>query len=206
MLRKIAEIIAFVFHPLLMSTFLLIILYFFAPSVLRPVDAGSILPILLMVFAITFVIPVISIGMLRLTSSISSMRLEDRRERIMPFFFTAAYYSLMVYLFSYKLVLSETLIILFAAVTVTILLVSFITLFFKISAHAVGMWGALGALVSVQVKYPDSQLFWPIIGSLVLAGAVNSSRLLLNVHSPSEVGLGSVLGFTVCFGAVLVFS
>ena len=159
-----------------------------------------------MVFTITFLIPVLSIGMLKLTSSISSMRLEDRRERIMPFFFTSAYYSLMVYLFAYKLVLSETMIILFIAVTVTILMVSVITLFFKISAHAVGVWGTLGALVSVQARYPDSQLFWPIIGVLVLAGLVNSSRLLLNVHSPAEVGLGSLLGFSVCFSSVYIFS
>ena len=183
----------------------MIILYFYAPSSLRPIDAESISSILIMVFIITFLVPALSIGMLRLTASISSMRLEDRRERVMPLFFVTAYYALTVYLFSYKLVLSETLIVLFSAITATILLVAVVTTFFKVSAHAAGIWGVTGLLLSIQIKFPDSRLLWPVFFMMLLSGLINSSRLLLNAHSPKEVMLGSVLGFGTCFGAIYLF-
>ena len=206
MLRKGAEIISYAFHPLLMSTLVIVMLYVFAPSALRPIDPESIIAILSMVFVITFLVPLLSIGMLRLTTSITSLTLENRQERVMPFFFVAAYYTLAVYLFSYKLVLSETLVVLFSAITLTIFLVAVITTFFKISAHAAGAWGVIGLLLAIQIKFPDSRLLWPVVFMLLISGLINSSRLFLNRHSPLEVSTGSILGFSICFGIMYLFS
>lgn len=206
MTRKLAEFISLVFHPLLLSTVLLIILFLFSPNALRPIDATNVLPITGLVFAITFVIPAVSIGALKLTSSISSLKLEDRRERIMPFFFISAYYGLTVYMFAYKLMLGQTMVILFGTVTAVVVLITIITVFFKVSVHAAGVWGMLGSMVAIQIKYPDSLLFWPIIFVLLLAGVVNSSRLYLGVHSLAEVGVGATLGFGVCFTSIYLFS
>ncbi|MEQ8924417.1 MAG: hypothetical protein RLO81_01325, partial [Fulvivirga sp.] len=87
MQRKLANFISYTFHPLIMATGLLAILYLFAPSVIQPISEQSIRPILLMVFILTYVIPLISIGMLKVTSNISSVKLSNRKERVMPFFF-----------------------------------------------------------------------------------------------------------------------
>ena len=206
MTRRFAEVISIVFHPLLLSTLLLAILFFFSPNSLRPITADNFLPFLGVVFALTFIIPALSIGMLKLTSTISSLKLEDRKERIMPFTFISLYYGLTVYMFGFRLGLGQTMVILFGTVTAAVVLTTIITLFYKISVHSVGIWGVVGSMIAIQIRYPDSLLFWPIIITLLVAGLVNTSRLYLRVHSPSQVNYGSLLGFTVCFISVYLFS
>jgi hypothetical protein len=201
-----ANFISYVFHPLLMATGLMAILYFFAPSVIQPISEASIKPILLMVFILTYIIPLISIGMLKLTSSISNLKLSNRRERLMPFFFITVYYGLTTYLFANKVVLGHTLLVIFASITAVIFFVTIITIVFKISAHSAGAWGMVGIMMALHFKYPDSQLFYPIIAGIVIAGVINSSRLYLGEHNLKEIGFGSLLGFIISFGTVFTLT
>jgi uncharacterized protein YqgC (DUF456 family) len=189
-----------------MATGLLTILYFFAPSVIQPISETSIKPILLMVFILTYIIPLISIGMLKITSSISSMKLSDRKERLMPFFFVTIYYGLTTYLFASKIALGHTLLVIFSTITAVIFLVAVFTKIFKISAHSAGAWGMIGFMLGLHFKYPDSRLLIPILVGIVIAGLINSSRLFLNEHNLKEVGYGSLLGFVVCFGAIFILT
>lgn len=205
MARKSAEIVSYLFHPMLMCTMLVGLLYFFAPSLISPLDQASILYVLSIIFLLTFVIPALSIGVLKLTSFISSMKLENRKERLVPFIFVSSYYALTTYMFVVKLGLDGAIMVMFSTITLLIVLLTVITTFFKISAHSAGIWGLLGFLVSIHYKFPDNRLFWPILAVLILAGLVNSSRLLLDAHSPKEVGLGAIFGFFLCLSAMFIF-
>lgn len=206
MQKTLANLISYIFHPLLMATGLLAILYLFAPTVIQPISESSIRLVLLMVFILTYVIPLISIGMLKITSSISSYKLSNRKERLMPFFFVTLYYGLTTYLFASKLVLGYTLLVVFSTITAVIFLVTVFTFFIKISAHSAGAWGIIGFLVALHYKYPDSRLMFPILVGLIIAGIINSSRLYLNEHNLKEVAYGSLLGFSVSFGAILILT
>lgn len=206
MYRSLAHIISYAFHPLIMATGLIALLYFFAPSVISPISESSIRLILIMVFILTYVIPLISIGMLKLTSNISSMRLSNRKERVMPFIFVTIYYGLTTYLFYSKLVFGTTLIVIFLSITAIILLVALISLFYKISAHSAGAWGMVGFMTSIHFKYPDSMLFFPIIVAILMAGIISSSRLALDEHSLGEVTYGSFMGFVVSSGCIYLLT
>ncbi|MEM9859128.1 MAG: PA-phosphatase [Bacteroidota bacterium] len=204
--KRLAEFVSYVFHPLLLSTMLLVVLFVFSPNALRPITSANFLPFLGVVFALTFFIPALSVGMLKMTSTITSFKLEDRKERILPFIFISLYYALAVYMFGYQLGLGQTMVILFGTITAVVVLVTIVTLFYKVSVHSAGMWGVLGSMIAIQHKYPDSLLFWPIIITLLLAGIVNSARLYLSAHSSTQVNLGAFLGFLVCFISVYLFS
>ncbi len=206
MQKLLANIISYVFHPLLMATGLLAILYLFAPTVIQPISESSIKLVLVMVFILTYVIPLISIGMLKITSSISSYKLSNRKERLMPFFFVTLYYGLTTYLFASKLVLGHTLLVVFSTITAVIFLVTVFTFFIKISAHSAGAWGIIGFMVALHYKFPDSRLMLPILVGLIIAGIINSSRLYLNEHNLKEVAYGSLLGFLVSFGAIIILT
>lgn len=158
-----------------------------------------------MVFILTYVIPLISIGMLKLTSNISTIRLTDRKERVMPFLFVTVYYGLTTYLFSSKVVLGQTLIVIFCSITAIILLVALISLLIKISAHSAGAWGMVGFMTALHFKYPDSQLFFPIIAAVVMAGIISSSRLALNEHNLKEISYGALMGLIISFVPVYFF-
>ncbi|MEL7001628.1 MAG: hypothetical protein AAFN93_02710 [Bacteroidota bacterium] len=205
MSKRVAEIISYVFHPMLMCTILVGLLYLFAPTIISPLDQSSILYVLSIIFLLTYIIPILSIGVLKITSSISSMKLENRKERLTPFIFISAYYGLTTYMFVVRLGLDGVIMVIFSTITLLIILLTIITTFFKISVHSAGIWGLLGFLVAINYKFPDSQLFWPILVVLILAGLVNASRLMLNAHSPKEVSLGSMLGLVLSVAAVFIF-
>lgn len=188
-----------------MATLMMVVLYFFTPALIQPISESNIIPVLVAIFLLTFLIPMFSVGMLKVTKSISSLKLEKREERVMPFFFIAVYYGLATYLFAFNLRLSEVVVIMFGAIAVVIFLASMISIKFKISAHAAGAWGVAGFLTAIHFKFSDHHLLWPLVVSFVLAGAISSARLALNSHSPKEVGFGALLGFVITFGALFIF-
>ncbi len=204
--RILANLISYVFHPLVLATYLVAILFFFAPTLLQPISTDSITAVILMVFLLTFFIPLLSIAMLKITKSISSFKLENRQERVMPFIFIAVYYGLTTYLFTYKLRMSDVLIVIFACIAIVILIVALISTKYKISAHAAGAWGVAGFLMALNFKFPGNELLIPLSVSFVCAGAISSARLALNAHLPGEVGFGAVLGFILSFGSIYIFT
>jgi hypothetical protein len=201
-LKKVALFFSYFFHPLILTTLLVATLYWYIPEVIRPMDASIIRHVLLLIFALTYIIPLCSVVVMKLLGSIQSLHLPDRRERIMPFFFIGCYYAITTYLFVSRLPFSDVLLMVFIAVTTLIFLVTFLTLFFKISIHAAGMWGVVGFLLALHFTAPVTGLFVPLFVSLLLAGIVSASRLFLNEHSPREVYFGGMIGFTTCFSAI----
>ncbi|WP_051052875.1 hypothetical protein [Fulvivirga imtechensis] len=185
-----------------MATLLIATLYFFLPTAIQPVNENAILPVLLMVFLLTYVLPLLSVGMLRLTNTISSLRLVDKRERLMPFLFITIYYAFATYIFAIRFELGQVFMVIFGSITLSVLLVTIITKFFKVSAHSVGTAGLIGFLLAFHIRYIDSRLILPLVAAFILHGIVSSARLYLHTHDPKEVHFGSLLGFIINFGAV----
>lgn len=202
MLKFLANTVSFVFHPLLIGTLLITILYFFLPTAIQPVNQDAIVSVLIMIFILTYVLPLFSVGMLRLTNTISSLRMNERHERFMPFLFVAVWYGFTTFFFVAKIDLGETFKVVFGAMTLAILAVAIISRFYKISAHTVGTAGLVGFLLAFHIRYIDSRLILPLVGALILHGLVSSARLYLDTHNAEEVHLGALLGFVINFSAV----
>ena len=123
--------------------FALLVVY--APETIFPfqVSAGAEWMMVLMVFLTTFLIPALSLLVLKLTHSISSLSLFERKERVVPFFYTTIFYGITAYLFAKQLSLDSIIVWLLIGTTIIILLVAIITTRWKISAHAAGVGGSL---------------------------------------------------------------
>jgi membrane-associated phospholipid phosphatase len=67
-----------------------------------------------------------------------------------------------------------------------------------------GMCGLIGMLLPLNKISEDGALFYPTVAAIILAGIVMSARLQLNVHTPREVMIGGVLGFTISFALMFV--
>ncbi len=205
MIRKFAEFISVVLHPLVQTTLLAAVIFWYIPVLMKPFNIETIPNLLFLLGTLTFIVPILSVAALQLIGAISSIRMDDRRERLMPFFFIGCYYALTVYLFSQRVVLSDVMILILAIVTLLIFLVFVITFFMKISVHAAASWGVVGFLLAIHLHLPYSPLLYPIVVFVILAGLVSSARLFLNAHTPFEVHTGAILGFGVCFG-ILYFT
>ena len=204
MSKSFATTVSWIAHPLLMPTFLFILLQKFVPGILEPLGTRMTLYLILLIFITTFLIPVLSLLGLRGAGSISRIRMENRKDRLLPFSFITIFYFIIAYLFRIKLALNPVLQIILISISVIVLMVTIITFFWKISIHATGAGGLAGFLLALTYLYPDKRLYLPFAGILILSGIILSSRLKLNVHSPGEVYAGFMLGMAISFASLLI--
>lgn len=201
MKRKGAQVLSILFQPLLMPTFLCLVLFAFASSSLPPWTFQTQLLVAGLILLTTCIVPLVSLVLLNYTNGVKDFFMEDRKQRVLPFFFIAFYYALSTYLFTTKqlTVVADVLIACLATITALIMLLSIITIFWKISAHGIGMGGSVGVLFAIQLSNPMNNLYWPIVVLSVISGFVLSARLYLNVHKPAEVWAGFSLGLIFSF-------
>ncbi|EKB49036.1 hypothetical protein B879_02380 [Cecembia lonarensis LW9] len=154
-----------------------------------------------MVFMTTFVIPLLSILMMKLTKNIVSFHMENKDERVFPFSMISLFYMITTYLFYIKFQVDPALILALAVITISVILLTSITFFWKISAHMTGTAGLMAIIIAIALKNPAIDYLYLVLGSTILTGSIGSARLYLNAHTPAEVLIGFGLGFTVCFSA-----
>ena len=142
---------------------------------------------------------------MRLTRLISDLSIEDRKQRIAPFIFIFCFYATATYMFYAKVQVSEVIIVFFAALTFLILILTFITIFWKISVHGASAGGTIGFAMALYAAYPYENYSIILSMLFILAGLVIYARLSLNAHTPSQAYLGAILGFVVCFFAMMSF-
>jgi hypothetical protein len=140
-----------------------------------------------------------------MTSRVSNLELTKREERILPFLAIAIFYGAATYMFFVKLKLNPPLTTMMVLVTVLIVLLSIITVKFKISIHAAASWGVVGLLSALSLKLTGGMLLYPLIFVTLMAGAVSSARLKLGYHTPKEIWSGSLMGFMLNFMGLYLF-
>lgn len=208
---RLARFLSVVFHPLLMPTLLFGILLYQAPSVLN-VDAfsGTLrISLLILIFIGTFGVPALLIYYLFRTGYVRSLHLNDLADRRLPYFLTALVYTGLTFLFAFRMQLLSTLApeiaVLLGSITISILLVGLISLYWQISAHSVGISGVIGVLATIIAKFGETDLILDLTGLIILAGCVASARLQLNAHTPAQISAGFGLGLGVSILAVSWF-
>ena len=203
MLRFLAKTFSFLFHPLLMPTWLFSLLMFYFPAAIQPVQAWFL--IILLIFGMTFILPLLNLIFFKMTGTIQDFYLEERKDRVLPFIFISIVYAGITAMFFMRMnfpVVFNLMVI----VTGLVLLATIATFFFKISVHAIAVGGMAGILLAIVAFMSASELLIPALSAMVLAGLVMSSRLLLNAHELNEVGWGGVLGFVIGFiGVEILF-
>ncbi len=208
---RLAQVISVLFHPLLMPTFLLGLLFFAAPDVLGiDVLTPSVrITLLGFVSLTTFVIPSLGIYYLFRAKYIKSLHLDDLADRRLPYFLSTFFYAFATYFFSFSLPpLSEIapeIGIVLGSITVSIGMVGLISLYWKISAHSVGIGGMLGAVLGIIIKFGHTNLMYSFIALILMTGFLISARLKLNAHTPAQVAAGLFLGVSISLVTVWWF-
>ena len=192
-----------------MPTFVFGVLLFQVPNVLG-VDVFSAtlrLSLLVLIFIGTFGVPALLIYYLYRSGYVQTLHLTTLTDRRLPFFLTALIYTFLTFLFAFRMELISTvapeIAVLLGSISLSILLVGIISLYWQISAHSVGMSGVVGILAGIMLKFSQTELFMPLLLSVLLTGFVGSARLKLNAHTPAQIGVGVVLGLCVSLVAVL---
>lgn len=201
----LARVISFLFHPLLMATYLLGLLAVLLPSALYPVTMESQQSFMLIFFIMTFVLPALNISLFRVLGAISSFSMEKREERVRPFFLITIMYCFVTYILFSKTRISpdDNLFKLLLIIDGLVVLATLITFFYKVSIHSMGVMGILGVFLPLNKVAENNSLFIPTIVLIIIAGLVMSARLQLNSHTPREVLVGALAGFSLGFFGML---
>ena len=123
----------------------------------------------------------------------------------MPFIFISAIYVFVTIMIYWKFPIPN-LVKLMVIVSTMVVFGTLITLFYKLSIHSLALWGMVGMLLPMNKVSEVNELLLPTAIVVVIAGLVMSARLALNAHTPREVMIGSVAGFTIgFFGMIILF-
>jgi len=172
---------------------------------MQPLQRESLFQVLIIIFIVTFIIPIISIGTLRLSNFISDFRLEERKQRVTPFLFVTCFYGITAYMFYSKLNFNSLIFVIFAITTVLLLMLTIVTRFWKISVHGAGIGGTIGFILALGLYHPIPNFAIVLAVIAVISGLIVYARLSLNAHTPLQVYTGVVLGMIFCFTTLYLF-
>lgn len=192
---RIAKLISYLLHPLLMPTYGFAIIFFTNNFISTFTSPDVKLIILTITCVFTFVLPSVNVLVLLKLGRINSLSMETREERTVPYLSTALYYFALFYLF-YNAGFPKVFQILILGAGISLLLTILINYKWKISAHMIGIGGIAGAALGIVYRL-HLDLHIALMVLLLLSGIVGFARLKLNAHTPAQVYGGFTLGFVV---------
>lgn len=189
-MRKLSQIISVVSHPILLPTWMFLI--FISSGICKAsLIRGDVC--LAVIFGTTFILPTISLLVMKRFKLIDSLTMDKREDRFIPLlvmvislYTTTRFFNVINELALYNFYLISNIFL--------CVVVFWINLWWKISMHGVG-WGASVALLFI-LSTISAKLFLPyLIISILLSGIVGYARLYLKSHSASQIYTGFAVGF-----------
>ncbi len=186
-----AEVLSVAFHPIFMPLYGLLIIYS-SPTLLSFIPPVQKRMIFIMAVTNNVMLPLALAVVLWTRGAIKTFNARDRNERVLLLTF-----ALLMYTLSAGLLMKMQVPLLFRAYFISLAVVTLITLiitsFYMISLHAAGIGGLIVLIVFMILLY-DIRTVWQLVTVIVTGGAVMSSRLWLNGHTPTEVWTGLFAG------------
>ena len=148
--------------------------------------------LLALTFSVTFLLPLLNALLLLRMNQIASLSMETKEERKIPFLATSVFYVME----SYFLLNADVPVLIKAMMfgaTILVVCVLLINLFWKISAHMVGIGGLCGMMIAISYRL-QINLHIVLIVLFLIAGLTAFARLRLNAHDPKQVYAGFLLG------------
>jgi membrane-associated phospholipid phosphatase len=199
-MRTFYKTISLVFQPLLMPTYAMILLM--NMDIFMPMPAIWRWVAIIGTLLFTGILPAVPIWLMIKRGEIKDIFISRKEERTMPYLF-----SFMAYVF-WSLFMWRTLqfpmfiVAMGIGSALSIFIVVFINMKWKISAHLVGMGGFCGAIFGVCFRTAINPiwLFGIILG---ISALVALSRIELKAHTPGQTlagfAISFILVFTPCF-------
>jgi len=196
-MQHFARFLSFVFHPVFVPVYMVLMVYGSDPYIQYLIPVTRMKPILLLLLVNTIIMPLLTFFYLKKKGVFTSLFLEEKNERkigIMILFI----FHLVTYVLWRKLELPSTFVSLFLGILLSLLLVFFISNYFKISLHALAFGGIVGAILGLYRAH--GFIDFSILAIAIMGlGLISSARLILQAHQPKEVNWGALCGFVLLY-------
>jgi hypothetical protein len=199
---QLAKVLSYCFHPLLLPTWLFGLLFFRTPIFIEFTEKIR-LYLWSLITLCTLAIPAVMVILLYKMQYIKSLEMREITERRVPMLLTSTIYVVLAVLVETGIFRGTIFSYIIICISFSVLIASVITLYYKISVHAVGIGGMVGLLLALQFLDFRYQLLYLVIGTTFAMGMILSARLSLAAHTPEEVWWGSAVGILGNFSLLL---
>jgi hypothetical protein len=202
-IRFLAHLISIVFHPLFITSYVAAFLIYVDPyAFATDDDRDRVFRLASFIFNTTF-IPLFSVLLMRWLGLIESLYLRTGKERIIP------YVAAMICYFWAWLVTRnrgdapDYFVHFMLGSFLAICAAFMINIYVKVSMHTIAMGGALTFFLLQALSPLDTTgLYFTL--SLLVAGLVGTSRMIVSDHRPAEIYIGYITG-AVCQLVATIF-
>jgi len=199
---SVARIISIIFHPLIMPPVGMLLL-FNSGTYLDFLTFPQKRAIFLIMFFGTTVLPLSLLPAMLLQRIISNLKMEDRRERVLPLLITVVFYSFTWYLLA-RINVPSLVSIYAVTAGVTVFVCFLVSLKWKISLHMTALGALAGMLMAIAFRHSVNLQLYLIL--VFLAGGVTGwARLALRAHTPSQIYTGYLGGWAIAFIIMFIF-
>ncbi len=194
---SIAHILSLVFSPMLTPTYGVAIAFFASYLAILPWSVR--LSVIGIVFIITGVIPMTAIWALWRFGYVKDPGLNNRSERTVPYIVTLVCYLVCAF-YLYKAHAPEWLWSFPAGGAIAIAICMPVNFRWKISGHMAGMGGIVAVAFRIAAGSYYISAIWPwLAATVILAGCIATSRIILGRHTLMQTIAGFAVGFTCVY-------
>ena len=188
-----SRIVSMVFTPFYLPTLGLLALFSFSYLSLLPFQYKAI--VIAIVYFFTILLPTLLIHVYRRHQHWNLIELGQRERRMVPYVLSILCYFTCVYIMRSLHIPHFMSSIVVAALCIQIIC-AIVNGWWKISTHTAAIGGVVGALVAFAAIFGFNPLPWLCI-TIIIAGILGTSRMILRQHSLSEVVSGFLVGVFV---------
>jgi len=201
-MKILAKIISYAFHPLLAPTIGIFIILNFI-SYLSAIPPNAKMWLYILVFVTTFLFPAISLLFLLWQKLITEVEIDDNKERLLPIIISLGFYYMGYYILGINNV-SGLLRAFYLSAIISMSISFFINIFWKISAHMIGIGGLSGLILAISF-IQSLNLLLVFIFTILLAGIIGSARIKLKAHNSLQIIAGFYLGMITVITTLFLY-
>jgi len=199
---KLTQLISIILHPMFMPILALHLTLLVLPSLAFTLSQNLLLIYGILIFS-TMVLPLISIFWLMQKGKVSSLEMNNHKERSLPLFKTVIWMSFGYYLLQNLLFYTPILKAELLGAILIILLAAIISKFWKISLHLLGIGGVVGVFIALQIMHGD--FLYLLLLFILLSGLLGVARIKQKAHNYAQVYAGFLVGLSVELITLLVY-
>ena len=192
-IRLVAKIISYVFHPLFVPVYIAWFLISVQPYMFGSFTTTEKMITVLRFFIMYSFFPLVTVLLAKALGFLDSIFLKTQKERVIPYIACGIYYFWMCYVLRNQDQFSKEVVQLSMAIFIASSIGLLVNIYMKVSMHAISAGILLAFMVLLAMTQPGNYAVYLSI-SFLIAGLVCTSRLILSDHTPAEIYIGLLVG------------
>ncbi|WP_010135178.1 hypothetical protein [Ochrovirga pacifica] len=188
-MQKVSKILSYLLHPVLLPSYGTL---WYLQALPIPLSAMQKYMVLFIVLGGTFLVPLLTLVVLRLTGHVKTNDAKTVEERKFPVLIMIFNYLFLAQVLQSIWQLRELTILAYATAVGLVIAWLFLYNKVKVSLHMLGMAGLLSFVLVFGAHYQYPNLVVALL--LVLLGALATARLHLKAHNLKEIYMGLTVG------------